>query len=400
VKAAVVSARINLETGGGSHYSLLLYTAGLRELGTDVEVYSLKRPSPATAAHFAAAGVPLHDLDGLPPAAQVDRLGTMPGDVLMTDDPLPLAYQVKRAHPRRRVAAHLNTLSGFCTEPGHQQRGCWLTCRHWDRVRHHPGGAARRLKYLVKGAATVADLAAGFRSLDGCVFPSPPTAEAYRVYRLDPARCFVVPECLDVDHITRFRAAPFASSGGPLTVLYIGTLARYKGLGLLCEALRRVRGPWRARIYGDGEDRGRVLDFAREFPDRVDYRGHVTNRDLFAELHGGDFLFVHPCLWFEALGRGILEAMALGIPVVVPDVGGPSWSVTPEKTGLHYRHRDVADLVRCIEWAAAHPEEMRAIGEAGREAARQYDYRLVSQAWRDTLAAIAGGSPARGIVAR
>jgi glycosyltransferase involved in cell wall biosynthesis len=394
VRLAVVAARINLETGGGSHYSLLLYTTGLRQLGTDVEVYALRRPSAVTEGLFARAGVPLHSLDGLETAAQVHRLGAVRCDVMMTDDPLPLAYHVKRASPDRRVVAHLNTLSGFCTEPGHQQAGCWLTCRHWDRVRHHPGGVARRLKYLVKGSATVADLAAGFRSLDGCIFPSPQTAEAYRLYRLDPARSFVVPECLDVDHIQRFRAAPFASDGAPLTVLYVGTLARYKGLGLLFEALRRLERPWRARIYGDGEDRPRVLGFAHEFPGQVDYRGHVSNRALFAELDRGNFLFVHPCLWFEALGRGILEAMALGIPVLVPDVGGPSWSVVAGKTGLHYRHRDAADLADRIEWASAHPEEVRAMAEAGREAARQYDYRVVSQAWRDTLRSIVRGSRA------
>jgi glycosyltransferase involved in cell wall biosynthesis len=108
-----------------------------------------------------------------------------------------------------------------------------------------------------------------------------------------------------------------------------------------------------------------------------------------AELDGGDFLFVHPCLWFEALGRGILEAMALEIPVVVPDVGGPAWSVRPGVTGLQYRHRDAGDLARQIEWAAEHPADMRRLAAAGREAAKQYDHRRVARLWRDTLARIA-----------
>jgi len=86
--------------------------------------------------------------------------------------------------------------------------------------------------------------------------------------------------------------------------------------------------------------------------------------------------------------------MVLGIPVLVPDVGGPSWSVTAGKTGLHYRHRDAADLARRIEWAAAHPTEVRTMAEAGREAARQYDYRPVSAQWRETLASIARGAHA------
>jgi glycosyltransferase involved in cell wall biosynthesis len=332
----------------------------------------------------------VHDLGDFAETDQAERLVTVKADVLFFDANVRLSYEVKRRAPALRVGAHINTLSGFCTDVARQQNGCWLTCSHPRRVAHHTGGALARLAYLARGARTVAELGRGFRSLDGCVFPSPQTVDAYRLYGLDPAKCFVVPECLDLDWINRFRAAPFGSSGGPLTVLYIGTLARYKGMPLLFEALRRLRIPWRARIYGDGDDGARVRAFAEEFPGRVDYRGHVANAKVFAELDGGDFLFVHPCLWFEALGRGILEAMALEIPVLVPDVGGPVWSVTPGVTGLLYRHRDAAALAQQIEWAAAHTNQTRAIAAAGRAAASVYDHRTVAAQWRPTLARIAG----------
>jgi len=390
VKVALVTPKINLETGGGSHYSLHLYAGGLRALDVDVELYSLNRVAASAADAFAASGVTVHDLGDLAEAEQAERLVTVKADVLFFDANVRLSYDVKRRAPALRVGAHINTLSGFCTNLARQQNDCWLSCSHPRRVAHHPGGALARVVYLARGAHTVAELGRGFRLLDGCVFPSPQTVDAYRLYRLDPAKCFVVPECLDLDWIGRFRAAPFRSSGGPLTVLYIGTLARYKGMPLLFEALRGLRIPWRARIYGDGDDRACVRAFAAEFPDRVDYRGHVTNARVFTELDGGDFLFVHPCLWFEALGRGILEAMALEIPVLVPDVGGPAWSVSPGVTGLQYRHRDARDLARQIEWAAAHTGEMRRIAAAGRAAASVYDYRTVAAQWRQTLARIAG----------
>jgi glycosyltransferase involved in cell wall biosynthesis len=389
VNVALVTPKVNLETGGGSHYSLHLYAGALRALDVGVDVYALNHTPVSAVDAFAAVGVPLYDLGGLTRAEQEERLGAVKSDVLFFDTTLPLSGDVKRRYPALRVGAHINTLSGFCTDLARQQDGCWLTCSHARRVLHHAGRPLQRFAYLVRGARTVADLGRGFRSLDGCVFPSPQTVEAYQLYRLDPARCFVVPECLDLDSIGRFRAAPFRSTGGPLTVLYIGTLARYKGMSLLFEALRRVGTPWRVRIYGDGDDRARVLSFAEAFPGRVDYRGHVANARVVAELDGGDFLFVHPCLWFEALGRGILEAMALEIPVVVPDVGGPAWSVRPGVTGLQYRHRDAGDLARQIEWAAEHPADMRRLAAAGREAAKQYDHRRVARLWRDTLARIA-----------
>jgi glycosyltransferase involved in cell wall biosynthesis len=391
VKVALVTPKVNLETGGGSHYSLLLYATALRHLDVDVGVYALNTLPPPAVEAFAAAGVGLHDLGGRPEREQAERLGRVDRDVLFFDTNLRLSYEVKRRFPSRCVGVHISTLSGFCTNLARQADDCWLTCSHATRVRHHAGSLLERARYVITGRRTVSQLAHGFRSLDGCVFPSPQTVDAYRLYRLDPDKCFVVPECLDLGWINRFRAAPFGSSGDPLTVLYVGTLAHYKGMSLLFDALRRLERPWRARIYGDGDDRARVLAFAQEFPGRVDYRGHVTNAQLFPDLDGGDFLFVHPCLWFEALGRGILEAMALEIPVLVPDVGGPAWSVTPGVTGMHYRHRDPAALARGIEWAADHADAVRAYAAAGREAAAQYDHWTVGRQWRDTLARIAAG---------
>jgi glycosyltransferase involved in cell wall biosynthesis len=385
VKIAIVAPKINLETGGGSHYSLLLYSAGLRELGCDVEVHSLAAASSASEHRFAAAGVALRALDDVGPSEQVERLVALEADLVLVDAPMSIAYQLKRRVPRRPVLAHINTLSGFCTNLDAQQADCWLTCNHRRRLQHHPGSAWSRLKYALGGQQRVAGLARGYRSLDGCVFPSPQTLEAYRVYGLDRGRCFVVPECLDVDLIQRHRAAPFGTSGEPLNLLYVGSLAPYKGMRLLFDALRGLDVPWRLRVYGDGDDRALVTAFAAECPGRVDWFGHVTNDRLFPELHGGDFLFVHPCLWFEALGRGILEAMALGIPVLVPDVGGPAWSVSHGVTGLHYRHRDAADLRRWLAWAAAHREDVRRLGDAGRAAARSYDYRSVARQWRDVF---------------
>jgi glycosyltransferase involved in cell wall biosynthesis len=132
-----------------------------------------------------------------------------------------------------------------------------------------------------------------------------------------------------------------------------------------------------------------VEAFRAERPDQVAFHGHVDNRRLFAELAGRPFVFVHPCLWFEAFGRAVIEAMALGLPVVVPDVGGPAWLVEDGVTGLHYHHRDATDLARRIEWAAQHPARMAAIGELGVETARRFDYRAVAALWHETLAELA-----------
>jgi glycosyltransferase involved in cell wall biosynthesis len=385
VKLAIVVPKINLETGGGSHWTLALMCRGLCERDVHVDVYSLSPTSRRSAEALRASGATLTDLAGRPGHPDTARLTTVTADAVLVYGVLAIAGALKASRPESPVLAYLNTLGGFCTNLSAQRDGCWLTCSHADRIRHHSGRPTTRLAYAVRGFHRVRALAKGFRSLDACVFNSAPLRDAYRVFGLDPSRCSVIPPCIDVAHVSRFRAAAFGGGDRPLSLLFVGTLAEYKGMALLGDALRRLRRSWRLTVYGDGADRARVDGLAREFPGCVDFRGHVTNPELFAALHGRDFLFVHPCMWFEALGRAILEAMAMEIPVVVPDVGGPSWSVVDGVTGLHYRHRDAGDLARRMEWAADHPEAVRGMAGAGRAAVARFDYRDVAREWHDLL---------------
>lgn len=388
VKVVMVAPKINLETGGGSHFTLALVCRGLQERGVEVTVCSLVPTAEPSAEALRKLGIRLVDLPAGREAA-ADAVGRIAAAIYVAYGPLPIAFDLKRRVPGRRVIAYLNTLSGFCTNVLEQRDGCWLTCSHQDRVRHHPGRPVSRLAYLATGWRTVATLARDYRALDAVAFDSVPLRAAYGpVYGVPIERTRVLPECIDFDAI-RLTVAPRSRGDGVVEVLFVAALAAYKGAGLLVEALRRVRMPWRLSVFGDGVDRPIVDAFRAERPNQVVFHGHVDNRRLFAMLAGRPFVFVHPCLWFEAFGRAVIEAMALGLPVVVPDVGGPAWLVDDGVSGLHYRHRDATALARRIEWAAEHPDEMKVIGERGVDIARRFDYRTIAALWHETLAELA-----------
>ncbi len=68
---------------------------------------------------------------------------------------------------------------------------------------------------------------------------------------------------------------------------------------------------------------------------------------------------------YEPLGMSQIEALSLGIPVVVSEVGGIPETVRHQETGLIARSGDGAAWTAAIERALTTPEAMRALAQAG-----------------------------------
>ncbi len=62
----------------------------------------------------------------------------------------------------------------------------------------------------------------------------------------------------------------------------------------------------------------------------------------------------------------IAEAYACGTPVIASRLGAMQEIVHDERTGLHFTPGDADDLARKVEWAWAHPDEMREMGQNAR----------------------------------
>ena len=68
----------------------------------------------------------------------------------------------------------------------------------------------------------------------------------------------------------------------------------------------------------------------------------------------------------------ILEAMALGRPVVATDVGGTREAVIDGETGFVVAAGDERAVTRALLDLAADPDRARAMGEAGRRRQREH----------------------------
>jgi glycosyltransferase involved in cell wall biosynthesis len=80
--------------------------------------------------------------------------------------------------------------------------------------------------------------------------------------------------------------------------------------------------------------------------------------------------------YLEGLGTAILDAMALGLPVVATAVGGVPDAVTPGQTGLLVPPRNPQALAQALLTLESDPGLRGRLARTGREAVRSFDVRV------------------------
>ncbi len=178
----------------------------------------------------------------------------------------------------------------------------------------------------------------------------------------DPAR-------VEPGRIAALRAAWGVPEGRPVVMLP-ARVTRWKGQGVLVEAMARLPGEAVALLVGDA---GAKPAFREELAariaalglqDRVRLVGHAA--DMPAALLLADVV-VHASTDPEAFGRTVIEAQAMERCVVASDLGGPRETVAEGVTGWRVPPGDPDALAGAIARALALPPEARAgIGAAAR----------------------------------
>ncbi|MDI9609378.1 MAG: glycosyltransferase family 4 protein [Candidatus Verstraetearchaeota archaeon] len=145
-----------------------------------------------------------------------------------------------------------------------------------------------------------------------------------------------------------------ANSAGPRkkgkkTVLFVGRLVYEKGPHLLVEAASLLKDKdLRVIIIGDGAMRPYLEGLARKLnvSEKVTFLGHVDDETLLSIYEEASVLVI-PSL-YEPFGIVVLEAMSLGIPVIVSNTGGLDEIVTDGKDGLKFQSGSAEELARAI----------------------------------------------------
>jgi glycosyltransferase involved in cell wall biosynthesis len=183
--------------------------------------------------------------------------------------------------------------------------------------------------------------------------------------------------------------ASWGASEGERVVLSLGRLSPEKGHCVLLDAAARLSStPMRLVLVGDGPSR-HALAAVASGDSRVRFEGW---RDDPWRCLGAADLFVLPSLR-EGLPVALLEAMAVGVPVVATRVGGVPHALDGGSCGTLVPPGDPSALATALLDALADPEQGAALAQRARARVRaRYGIDRQARAIESICRAVAAGA--------
>jgi len=149
-----------------------------------------------------------------------------------------------------------------------------------------------------------------------------------------------------------------------VSAVYFGRVSAEKGIATLIEAVRGL--PLTLKIIGDGPLRTSLQEKVKqEGITNVFFPGYMAGEALHDEVRRALFV-VLPSEWNENNPLSVLEAFALGKPVIGARIGGIPELVRDHETGLTFisgNRNDLSDKIRHFLQA---PDEAAAMGRRAR----------------------------------
>ena len=266
----------------------------------------------------------------------------------------------------RPICPHLHVLDGFGPEEAVRQ----LPRRVWMR------------RLALSGPTTVVVPSHALRRL------------ATQTWKLDPNRVHYIPNGVDAAALAREASQPFGLRREPDEILF-GTLAglrQEKNLGRLLRiaAMLPKALPWRLVIAGEGRQRAALEAQARTLGlfERIVFTGFVDRPgSVLAEL---DVFVVTSDT--EQMPMSVLEAMALGLPVLATDVGDLRLMLPVEsREACVFGQEQESAYTERLGALLTSPAECRRLGALNRAKAAEFSLEAMVTGYDRLLRELAGG---------
>ncbi|WNZ47631.1 glycosyltransferase family 4 protein [Leptolyngbya boryana CZ1] len=156
-------------------------------------------------------------------------------------------------------------------------------------------------------------------------------------------------------------------------ILFAGRLSPEKGIEVVIEAWKTLADEIPLKIVGQGALEAQVMK-ACQHPN-IEWLGHQSHTEVLSLMKKAQAL-LFPSLWYECLPMVIVEAYAVGLPVIASNLGSQSTLIKHRQTGLHFEAGNTRSLVEQVRWFLTHPEAASQMRQGARH---EYETRYTAE---------------------
>jgi len=220
-----------------------------------------------------------------------------------------------------------------------------------------------------------------FRKLDGKIAVSKPAMDF--AHKHLHGYYNIMPNGVDLAHFSPDVAPIDKFCDDKLNLLFVGRLERRKGVNYLLKAYKQVKQEVpnsRLIIVGPGTRLRRWYErqTRRQHLKDVTFVGYVSYEELPRYYKTAD-IFCAPATGRESFGIVLLEAMALGKPVVASNIEGYASVITDGVDGLLVPPKDTGALAQTLISLLTDESRRRQIGVRAQDRAQEYSWNHVAQ---------------------
>ncbi len=347
MRIVLLTSKLNFKTAGGSVMDLHLKAKGLADAGHEVTVVTafskaniISDPLPYHLIEENASSRGLLDIQYH--AWRILRKYAPQADVIYVDGHIFIygAGLYRMLGGSVPVAAFFNV-----------RLNCW-----GDTSGNQTPRSAYRL--LKKGLRIAVEWLIGrplANAVDAFIFNTPQVEKLYLDWGFKREQSTVIEDFVDMQtiiHTNRITAENIAvhqQSPKVITLFTTGRMLREKGFDIVLNAFALLEGKDRYRLIvcGGGPDKDRIVELAQtlDIDAWVSFPGWVTKDEL-ADFFKKAHIFIFPKWWIEYGSALLTEALAFGMPCIIPGGGALEWLTEGRQSVFHHDSpRELADRI-------------------------------------------------------
>jgi len=210
-------------------------------------------------------------------------------------------------------------------------------------------------------------------NVDRFIVPSRFYLEKFVEWGFNRNQFIYIPNFVDLE-----KYEPNFSPGNKF--LYFGRLGHEKGLSTLIKAASIANVS--LTFAGTGPEEKPLKKLANDLKVNVDFLGFLNGEELYSAIRASKCV-VLPSEWYENAPISLMEAYALGKPVIGANIGGIQELIRNGITGEGFRSGSEEDLARAILHINEKPDaQITEMGKAGRQ---WVETEFTSNVFRDKL---------------